>query len=157
MVTPTSILNGPRWTYRALTSAAFIGAFLVSSHEFPVCPATTRPGLEHFASWRRQQEHRSASHHDESAAIVTRRCEGWKHGNKGPARSGAGCADCGSSVTLGAHEIQECNRRMTALAKSDPEGGVVMASAKSFIQLGDARDTWSTTRCLLGNASPARA
>jgi len=27
MVTPKSILNGPRWTYRALTSAAFIGAF----------------------------------------------------------------------------------------------------------------------------------
>jgi HEAT repeat protein len=136
MVTPKSILNGPRWTYRALTSAAFIGAFW-SLATSSLC---AQPPLDQ--AWSILQA--GADNKSTDQRVITMRVlqllpDDAKAG--GMATKGLHDQEpdvrIAAALSLGSMKSKSAIAELTALAKSDPEGGVVMASAKSLIQLGD--------------------
>ena len=62
-----------------------------------------------------------------------------------------------AALSLGGMKSRSLIPKLAAALKQEKDGNVVMAIAKSLIQLGDARGTRSTMRSLRANASLAQA
>jgi HEAT repeat protein len=138
MVKPISAVTGPKRRVRTLTLAAFIVAFWTLASVFMSAQASLdqawsilQAGAVDKSSEQRVATMRVLQLIPSDAKAVDLAGKGLQ--DKEPEVRGA------AALSLGAMNSKSAIPQLTAAAKSDPEGAVVMAAAKSLIQLGDEK------------------
>jgi HEAT repeat protein len=131
-------LNNPQWKFRTLMVAACVGAF------WSLSPGSMSAQAPPDQAWSILQA--GAGDKSSEQRVATMRVLQLIPGNAkavGLAEKGLQDKDAdvrgAAALALGVMKSKSAIPQLTAAAKNDPEGAVVMAAAKSLIQLGDEK------------------